>query len=50
MWALASAVWLIDRLPAGVTRAAAKISSKGVRLHDSIALKDYSAFSAAAVR
>ncbi|MGI5288223.1 FAD-dependent monooxygenase [Nonomuraea polychroma] len=48
--ALAATVWLIDHLPVGLTRAAAKISSKGVRLHDSIALKDYSAFTVAGAR
>ncbi|TMR11195.1 FAD-dependent oxidoreductase [Nonomuraea turkmeniaca] len=41
LWALGAAVRLIGHLPAGLTRAAAKISSKGVRLHDSVRLKDY---------
>ncbi|WP_188195784.1 FAD-dependent monooxygenase [Nonomuraea sp. SYSU D8015] len=50
LWALARMAWLIGHLPAGLTRAASKIGSKGVRLHDSIALKDYSAFTAAAAR
>ncbi|KAB8189380.1 FAD-dependent oxidoreductase [Nonomuraea phyllanthi] len=39
--ALGGAIRLINSLPVALTRAAAKIGSKGVRLHDSIALKDY---------
>jgi 2-polyprenyl-6-methoxyphenol hydroxylase-like FAD-dependent oxidoreductase len=50
LWALARMVWLIDHLPVGLTRAVAKASSKGVRLHDSIALKDYSAHAVATAR
>ncbi|MFC4112040.1 FAD-dependent monooxygenase [Nonomuraea zeae] len=50
LWALEQGVRLINHLPVTLTRAASKISSKGVRLHDSIALKDYSAFSAAGAR
>ncbi|MET9248403.1 FAD-dependent monooxygenase [Nonomuraea sp. NPDC003709] len=41
LWALAATVRLINHLPVALTTAAAKISSKGVRLHDSIVLKDY---------
>ncbi|MFI6733342.1 FAD-dependent monooxygenase [Nonomuraea sp. NPDC050451] len=41
LWALAAMVRLINHLPVALTTAAAKISSKGVRLHDSIVLKDY---------
>ncbi|MFI7130462.1 FAD-dependent monooxygenase [Nonomuraea sp. NPDC050153] len=41
LWALAAIVRLINHLPVALTTAAAKISSRGVRLHDSIALKDY---------
>ncbi|GAA3226232.1 FAD-dependent monooxygenase [Nonomuraea helvata] len=41
LWALAGLVRLINHLPMALTTAASKISSKGVRLHDSIALKDY---------
>ncbi|MFI7699197.1 FAD-dependent monooxygenase [Nonomuraea sp. NPDC049480] len=48
--ALAGMVWLIDHLPAGLTRAAAKISSRGMRLHDSIVLKDYSTHAVARAR
>ncbi|MFC7583088.1 hypothetical protein ACFQYP_04250 [Nonomuraea antimicrobica] len=36
-------VRLINRLPAALTRAASKIGSKGMRLHDSIEPKDYPA-------
>ncbi|MGP3912227.1 FAD-dependent monooxygenase [Nonomuraea sp. 10N515B] len=43
LWALGAAVGLVTHLPAALTRAATKITSKGVRLHDSIRLKDYSA-------
>ncbi|MFG1705997.1 FAD-dependent monooxygenase [Nonomuraea sp. M3C6] len=42
LWALTQGVRLINHLPAALTKAATKIGSKGVRLHDSIALKDYS--------
>ncbi|WP_433431493.1 FAD-dependent monooxygenase [Nonomuraea sp. CA-141351] len=41
LWALTGMVRLVNHLPVALTTAAAKISSKGVRLHDSIALKDY---------
>ncbi|MFG6196827.1 FAD-dependent monooxygenase [Nonomuraea sp. JJY05] len=41
LWAMAAMVRLINHLPVALTTAAAKISSKGVRLHDSIVLKDY---------
>jgi 2-polyprenyl-6-methoxyphenol hydroxylase-like FAD-dependent oxidoreductase len=50
LWALTRLAWLVGHLPAGVTRAAAKASGKGVRLHDSIALKDYSAHAVARSR
>ncbi|MEU6720070.1 FAD-dependent monooxygenase [Nonomuraea sp. NPDC046802] len=43
LWALTQGVRLVSRLPAGLTRAAAKLGSKGVRLHDSITPKDYPA-------
>ncbi|MEW9553086.1 FAD-dependent monooxygenase [Nonomuraea sp. NPDC050783] len=48
--ALAGAAWLAGRLPTGLTRAVVKLGSKGVRLHDSIALKDYPALTGAAAR
>ncbi len=38
---MVQAVRLIDVLPAPVARAAAKLNTKGVRLHDSITVKDY---------
>ncbi|MBN6057632.1 hypothetical protein JYK22_37260, partial [Nonomuraea sp. RK-328] len=41
---LAGAAWLVGRLPSGLSRAASKLAAKGVRLHDSVALKDYSAY------
>lgn len=42
LWALAQTLWLVSHVPQGMTRALSKLSSKdGVRLHDSIALKDY---------
>ncbi|MEV4576832.1 FAD-dependent monooxygenase [Nonomuraea jabiensis] len=41
LWALGAVVRLINHLPVALTTAAAKVSSKGVRLHDSIVLKDY---------
>ncbi|MFC4006410.1 FAD-dependent monooxygenase [Nonomuraea purpurea] len=43
LWALTQGVRLVGRLPAGLTRAAVKLGSKGVRLHDSITPKDYPA-------
>ncbi|WP_433715828.1 FAD-dependent monooxygenase [Nocardia sp. CA-084685] len=44
LWAMIQAVRLINVLPAPVTRAAAKLNAKGVRLHDSIVVKDYTPF------
>ncbi|WP_224366717.1 FAD-dependent monooxygenase [Hyalangium versicolor] len=41
LWALVQAARLISLAPPRMTRALSKLSSKGVRLHDSIALKDY---------
>ncbi|MFI7696367.1 FAD-dependent monooxygenase [Nonomuraea sp. NPDC049655] len=43
VWALTQGIRLVNHLPVALTRAATKISSKGVRLHDSIRLKDYAA-------
>jgi 2-polyprenyl-6-methoxyphenol hydroxylase-like FAD-dependent oxidoreductase len=43
LWALVQGVRLINRLPAGLTRAAVRFGGKGARLHDSIRLKDYAA-------
>ncbi|MBF8192647.1 FAD-dependent monooxygenase [Nonomuraea sp. K274] len=47
LWAITQGVRLINHLPVALTRAAAKLNTKGVRLHDSIVLKDYSAFTRA---
>jgi 2-polyprenyl-6-methoxyphenol hydroxylase-like FAD-dependent oxidoreductase len=43
LWALTQGVRLVSALPAGVSRAAAHLNSKGVRLHDSMTVKDYAA-------
>ncbi|MEV0384134.1 FAD-dependent monooxygenase [Nonomuraea sp. NPDC050643] len=43
LWALAQGVRLVNHLPVALTRAVTKAGSKGVRLHDSITLKDYAA-------
>ena len=41
LWAQAQIAWLLSHTPTAVTRALMKLGSKGVRLHDSIALKEY---------
>jgi 2-polyprenyl-6-methoxyphenol hydroxylase-like FAD-dependent oxidoreductase len=41
--ALVAGAWLVSVLPARVSRAAAKLTSKGVRLHDSMVVRDYAA-------
>lgn len=41
LWALAQIGRLVSVAPRGVSRALAKLSSHGVRLHDSIALEEY---------
>ncbi|MEO3813823.1 FAD-dependent monooxygenase [Sphaerisporangium sp. B11E5] len=43
VWGLVQGARLISALPAGVTRALAKLNTKGVRLHDSIEVRDYAA-------
>jgi hypothetical protein len=43
VWALAVGVQLISALPAGLTKAVAKLNTKGVRLYDSMHYKEYSA-------
>ncbi|MGW3343691.1 FAD-dependent monooxygenase [Nonomuraea rubra] len=43
LWTMTQGVRLVNRLPVALTRAAVKLGSKGVRLHDSIALKSYAA-------
>ncbi|KDN18656.1 FAD-dependent monooxygenase [Amycolatopsis rifamycinica] len=41
VWALAHGGRLISALPAGATRAIAKLNTAGVRMHDSMRVKDY---------
>jgi 2-polyprenyl-6-methoxyphenol hydroxylase-like FAD-dependent oxidoreductase len=41
VWALARGAQLISMLPAGITKAVAKLNTKGVRLYDSMQYKDY---------
>lgn len=41
VWALTRSAQLISMLPAGLTRAVAKMNTKGVRLHDSMQVKEY---------
>jgi 2-polyprenyl-6-methoxyphenol hydroxylase-like FAD-dependent oxidoreductase len=41
LWVLVHAAQLINTLPASVSRAVAKLNAKGLRLHDTITLKDY---------
>jgi 2-polyprenyl-6-methoxyphenol hydroxylase-like FAD-dependent oxidoreductase len=42
LWALTQGARLVSALPAGVSRALARLNSQGVRLHDSMPVKDYS--------
>lgn len=44
LWAMVNAIRLINVLPTSISRAAAKLNAKGVRLHDSFVVKDYAAF------
>jgi 2-polyprenyl-6-methoxyphenol hydroxylase-like FAD-dependent oxidoreductase len=41
VWALVQGARLVSVLPAGVSRALAKLNSKGIRMHDSMVVKDY---------
>jgi 2-polyprenyl-6-methoxyphenol hydroxylase-like FAD-dependent oxidoreductase len=41
VWALARGGQLVSALPAGVSRALAKLNTGGVRMHDSMRVKDY---------
>lgn len=41
VWALSRGAQLISLLPAGLSRAAAKMNTKGVRMHDSMQVNDY---------
>jgi 2-polyprenyl-6-methoxyphenol hydroxylase-like FAD-dependent oxidoreductase len=43
VWALARGGQLVSALPAGVSRALAKLNTGGVRMHDSMTVKDYAA-------
>lgn len=43
VWALTQAARLVSTLPAGLSRAIARLDSEGVRLHDSMTVKDYTA-------
>ncbi len=43
VWALTTGGRLISALPAGVSRAVAKLNTGGVRMHDSMPVKDYEA-------
>ncbi|MEU8357330.1 FAD-dependent monooxygenase [Nonomuraea sp. NPDC048882] len=43
LWALNRGLRLVNRLPTALTKAVAQGTSRGVRLHDSIVLKDYAA-------
>ena len=42
VWALTRAAQLISMLPAGLTKAVARLNTKGVRLYDSMQYKEYS--------
>jgi 2-polyprenyl-6-methoxyphenol hydroxylase-like FAD-dependent oxidoreductase len=41
VWGLMQGARLVSALPAGVSRALAKLNDKGVRMHDSMRVKDY---------
>jgi 2-polyprenyl-6-methoxyphenol hydroxylase-like FAD-dependent oxidoreductase len=41
VWALVQSARLVSALPAGVSVALAKLNSKGVRMHDTMPVKDY---------
>jgi 2-polyprenyl-6-methoxyphenol hydroxylase-like FAD-dependent oxidoreductase len=41
VWGLVAGARLVSALPAGVSRALAKLNDKGVRMHDSMVVKDY---------
>jgi 2-polyprenyl-6-methoxyphenol hydroxylase-like FAD-dependent oxidoreductase len=45
VWALTRGAQLVTLLPAGLTKALARLNSKGVRLYDSMQFKEYSALS-----
>jgi 2-polyprenyl-6-methoxyphenol hydroxylase-like FAD-dependent oxidoreductase len=41
VWALTRGAQLISMLPAGLTKAVARLNAKGVRLYDSMQFKEY---------
>jgi 2-polyprenyl-6-methoxyphenol hydroxylase-like FAD-dependent oxidoreductase len=41
VWALTRGLQLVSLLPGSLTRAVAKLNTKGVRMHDSMRVKDY---------
>jgi 2-polyprenyl-6-methoxyphenol hydroxylase-like FAD-dependent oxidoreductase len=43
VWAVTRGLQLVSLLPAPLTRAVAKMNTKGVRMHDSMPVKDYTA-------
>ncbi|PXX58059.1 2-polyprenyl-6-methoxyphenol hydroxylase-like FAD-dependent oxidoreductase [Nocardia tenerifensis] len=44
LWAMVNAIRVLNVLPAPVSRAAAELNATGVRLHESIAVPDYTEF------
>jgi hypothetical protein len=43
VWALSRGLQLVSLLPASLTTAVAKLNTKGVRMHDSMRVPDYTA-------
>lgn len=43
LWALVRGAQLVSALPVGLSRSLARLNGKGVRLHDSMTVKDYAA-------
>jgi hypothetical protein len=43
LWVVTRGAQLVSALPAPLTRAVAKLNTKGVRMHDSIPVPDYGA-------
>jgi 2-polyprenyl-6-methoxyphenol hydroxylase-like FAD-dependent oxidoreductase len=41
VWALIQGMRVVSHLPGGLARALAKVNTRGVRLHDSVVVKDY---------
>jgi hypothetical protein len=42
VWALSRGAQLASRMPAPLSRALAKLNTKGIRMHDSMQVPDYS--------